>query len=100
MDHLIFSDEAADLFLAVERLSTQDQRRIVSLIGLLAQASDELREHAQGMLRQLIAREPETRDDCLSHIDEIIARVERQLEIELLFPAGADRSKALTDNAL
>jgi len=100
MDHLIFSDEAADLLLAVERLSTQDQRRIVRLIGLLAQASDELREQTQDILRRLIAREPETQAECLRRVDEIIARVELQLEIELRFTSSAERAKELGDGMI
>ena len=84
MDQLIISEVTADLLVTVERLSTQDQRRIVRLIHLLAEAPDALREHAQRTLRELIAREPETRADCLGEIDLIIARVESWLEPETL----------------
>jgi hypothetical protein len=80
MNNIHFSAEATDLLLVVERLATQDQHRIVRLIDLLSEAPDDLREQTQGMLRALIAREPETHSECLSGMDAIIAHAEHKLE--------------------
>jgi hypothetical protein len=99
MDHLFVSEETADLLVIVERLSTQDQRRIVRLIHLLAQAPDALRQQAQRMLRDLIAREPETRADCLGEIDRIIARVEYTLELETLTTSPPGGPRAVADRS-
>ena len=95
-----FSEEATRLMMAVEQLSMQDQRRIVRLIRLLARASDELCEQAQDMLRRLIAAAPEIHADCLSDIDEIIERVEQQLEIELHLAAARGRTSRAAQTLL
>ena len=97
MDHVIFSEQTADLLLIVERLSTQDQRRLARLVSLLASASDELRDQAQRRLRELIARVPETHAECLDEIDEIIAGVEQRLELELLPTASPASAQRLAD---
>jgi len=100
MNHVIFSEETVDLLLIVERLSTQDQRRLVRLVSLLAGASDELREQTQRLLRELIARVPETHAECLHEIDEIIARVEHRLELELLVTASPEPSQRIADGTM
>jgi len=99
MNHLFVSEETADLLVIVERLSTQDQHRIVRLIHLLAQSPDAVREQAQRMLRELIASEPETRADCLAEIDRVIARVERTLELDALVDTGAEGPRAAAHRA-
>lgn len=95
MDQAIFSEKTADLLLIVERLSTQDQRRLARLVSLLASAPDELRDQAQRRLRSLIAHVPETHSECLNEIDEIIAGVEHRLEIELLLTSSTERSERI-----
>ncbi|NNC65175.1 MAG: hypothetical protein HKN84_10350 [Gammaproteobacteria bacterium] len=97
MDQVICSDKTADLLLIVERLSTQDQRRLARLVSLLAGASDELRDQAQQRLRELISRVPETHAECLDEIDEIIGGVEHRLGLELLLTSGPETSQHLPD---
>ena len=97
MNQVIFSEKTADLLLIVERLSTQDQRRLARLVSLLAGASDELRDQAQQRLRELIAHVPETHAECLDEIDEIIAGVEHRLELELVVTSGRDDAPRLAD---
>ena len=75
--------EVHELMLVVERLSMQDQRRIVRLINLLRQAPDTLREQTQERLKDLIARETQTHTECLASIDKIMASAERELENQL-----------------
>ncbi len=93
----MLSEQTADLLLIVERLSTQDQRRLARLVSLLANASSELRDHTQRRLRELIARVPETHAECLDEIDEIIARVEHRLELELLLASSRRPSQRIAD---
>ena len=97
MDEVMFSEQTTDLLLIVERLSTQDQRRLVRLVSLLASASSELRDQTQRRLRELIARVPETHAECLDEIDEIIARVEHRLELELLLASKPQASPHVAD---
>lgn len=97
MNQIIFSEKTADLLLIVERLSTQDQRRLARLVSLLASASDELRDQAQRRLRELIAHVPETHSECLDEIDEIIAGVEQRLELELALTSNPERSQPVAN---
>ena len=100
MDQVIFSEKTADLLLIVERLSTQDQRRLARLVSLLASAPDELRDQAQRRLRELIAHVPETHSECLDEIDEIIAGVEHRLELELLLVSSAELSQRVANGPI
>ena len=100
MDQVIFSEKTADLLLIVERLSTQDQRRLARLVSLLASAPDELRDQAQRRLRELIAHVPETHSECLDEIDEIIAGVEHRLEVELLLASSSERSQRIANGPI
>jgi hypothetical protein len=84
------SDDSANLMIAVDRLSTQDQARIIRLITLLGIAPAWLRDRTQRMLRDLIARQPQMQIDCLAHIDAIITRAERELEQNLLLEVPSD----------
>ena len=82
--------DAHNLMVVVERLSTQDQSRIVRLIDLLRLAPDFLREQTQEKLKDLIAQEPQTHAECLAFIDSIITQAERELEAKLRLVHPAD----------
>ena len=73
-----------DLMVAVERLSMQDQTRIVHLIGLLRLAPDAQRERIQQNLRELIAKDPQTRAECVADIDRLISSVESELRADVV----------------
>lgn len=91
MEHETHSSESSDLMLVVERLSMQDQRRIVRLIDLLCGAPDWLRERTQRTLKRLIALEPQTHAECLASIDGIITLAERELQVRLRLATGTER---------
>lgn len=93
MEREPYSSESLDLMLVVERLSTQDQRRIVRLIDLLRIAPDWLRKRTQRTLKRLIAQEPQTHAECLASIDGIIALAERELQVRLRLAANAERAE-------
>jgi hypothetical protein len=93
MEREPYSSESFDLMLVVERLSTQDQRRIVRLIDLLRIAPDWLRERTQRTLKRLIAHEPQTQAECLASIDGIIALAERELQVRLRIAAPPERAE-------
>ena len=93
MEHDTRSSETLDLMLVVERLSMQDQRRIVRLIDLLCTAPDWLRERTQRTLKRLIALEPQTHAECLASIDGIISLAERELQVRLRLAASSERAE-------
>ena len=69
----------AELMLVVERLATQDKRRIVQLVELLCRAPVDVRKANQNTLRQLLARESMTHADCQQGIESVLAGIERAL---------------------
>ncbi len=70
-----------ELMLVVERLATQDKRRIVQLVELLCRAPAEVRTAHQRKLRQLLARESLTHAQCQEGIEGILAGIERELVV-------------------
>jgi hypothetical protein len=65
--------------LVVERLSTQDKRRIVELVELLRRAPSDVRKTNQLKLRRLLARESMTHAECQESINCVLAGIEREL---------------------
>jgi hypothetical protein len=68
-----------ELLLVVERLSTQDKRRIVQLVELLRRAPAEVRKTSQLKLRRLLARESMTHAECQESINSVLAGIEQEL---------------------
>jgi hypothetical protein len=90
------SPPAHDPFVVVERLSTQDQGRIVRLVESLNRAPDEVRRSAQLTLRCLLARESMTQGECLEALDRVLADIEREINApKLLRPRAGSPPGAL-----
>jgi hypothetical protein len=68
-----------ELMLVVERLATQDKRRIVQLVELLSRAPADVRTTNQRALRQLLARESLTHAECQQGIESVLAAIGREL---------------------
>jgi hypothetical protein len=73
------SDEVTRLIETVERLPMDDQQRILRIVDLLLVAPHEVRGHTQGMLRALLAREPGSKAECVTGVEEVIFFLEQSL---------------------
>jgi hypothetical protein len=70
------SEGEQELLLVVERLCTQDKRRIVSLVELLSRAPANLRAASQRELQRVLSRECMTHGECIESIDSVLAGIE------------------------
>lgn len=75
----IRSEGEQELLLVVERLSTQDRRRIAHLVELLSRAPDDLRAASQSKLRRLLSGDQMAGADGIEHIDRVLAGIESEL---------------------
>jgi hypothetical protein len=71
------STEALRLARKVEQLPTEDQDKILRIVDLLTLVPEPVQDQAWCMLRELLAREPRTRLECLVGVAEVIAHLER-----------------------
>ena len=76
---VVWSEDVALLVETVERLTADDQRRIVRVVDLLLLAPFEVRTQSQSMLRGLMQNRPESKDALVSGLDEIIRFLETAL---------------------
>jgi hypothetical protein len=75
----IRSQGEQELLLVVERLSTQDRRRIAHLVELLSRAPDDVRVASQRKLRRLLAGGHMAGADGIEQIDKVLAGIECEL---------------------
>jgi len=71
--------EIARLVATVERLPMDDQARILRIVDLLLLAPPDVRWRTQDMLRALVDREPDSKADCVTGVDEVILYLEKSL---------------------
>lgn len=74
------SDDVVRLVETVERLSHEDQDRILRLVSLLTGAPMNVRDRTRTMLRSLLAREPRSSIECIAAIDEVLEYLEARTE--------------------
>jgi hypothetical protein len=60
----------------VERLPREDQDKILKMVDLLTLVPMTVRDESQRMLRELLARDPMTRSECVAGLDDVIAYLE------------------------
>jgi hypothetical protein len=75
----IRSEREQELLLVVERLSTQDRRRIAHLVELLSRAPADVRAASQRNLRRLLSGDHITESDGIEQIDKVLAGIESEL---------------------
>lgn len=75
----IRSEGAQELLLVVERLSTQDRRRIAHLVEMLTRAPDDVRVASQRKLRRLLSGDQIAAENVVEHIDRVLAGIESEL---------------------
>jgi hypothetical protein len=73
------SDEVLRVVRKVERLPREDQDKILKMVDLLTLVPVDVRDESQRMLRELLAREPSTKSECVAGINDVIAYLERNV---------------------
>jgi len=71
------SEDVLRLVHTVERLPSEDQDKILRMVDLLTLVPLTVQHRTQRMLRELLARAPETKHECVAGIDDVIAYLER-----------------------
>jgi hypothetical protein len=73
------SEEVLRVVHKVERLPREDQDKILKMVDLLTLVPLEIRDESQRMLRELLARDPSTKSECVAGLDDVIAYLERNV---------------------
>jgi len=71
------SEDIWQLVKTVERLPKEDQDKILRMVDLLALVPPTVQDRTQRMLRDLLARSPESKSDCVAGLDDVIGYLER-----------------------
>lgn len=71
------SEDVLHLVRTVESLPTEDQDKILRMVDLLSLVPAPVRFKTQRMLRDLLARHPGTKRECVAGVDDVIAYLER-----------------------
>jgi hypothetical protein len=69
-------EEVLRLVRTVERLPNEDQDKILRMVDLLTVVPPAVQERTQRMLRDLLAREPGTKRECVAGVDDVLAYLE------------------------
>jgi hypothetical protein len=79
------SEEVLRLVRTVERLPQEDQDKILRIVDLLTLVPVSVQDRTQQMLRELLAREPTSKFECVASIDEVIEYLERNVSMSTEF---------------
>jgi hypothetical protein len=63
----------------VERLPREDQDKILKMVDLLTLVPVDVRDESQRMLRELLARDPSTKSECVAGLNDVITYLERHV---------------------
>ena len=75
------SEDVLRLVRKVERLPSEDQDKILRMVDLLTLVPLTVQHRTQRMLRELLARAPETKHECVAGVDDVIAYLERHVAL-------------------
>jgi hypothetical protein len=73
------SEEVLRVVHRVERLPREDQDKILKMVDLLTLVPVDVRDESQRMLRELLERDPSTKDECVAGLDDVIAYLEENV---------------------
>ena len=73
------SEEVLRVVHKVERLPREDQDKILKMVDLLTLVPVDIRDESQRMLRDLLARDPSTKRECVAGLDDVISYLERNV---------------------
>ena len=75
------SEDVLRLVRTVERLPREDQDKILRIVNLLSLVPLSVQNHTQRMLRDLLAREPSSKRECVAGVDDLIEYLEENVLI-------------------
>ena len=79
------SEDVLRLVRTVERLPDEDQDKILRIVDLLTLVPATVQDRTQQMLRELLARDPASKGECVAGIDDVIEYLERNVSISTEF---------------
>jgi hypothetical protein len=79
------SEDVLRLVRTVERLPREDQDKIFRIVDLLSLVPIRVQGRTQQMLRELLARDPASKHECVAGIDDVIEYLERNVTISAEF---------------
>ncbi len=88
------SEDVLRLVRTVERLPSEDQDKILRIVELLTRVPIGVQDRTQQMLRDLLAREPASKHECVAGIDDIIEYLERNMSVATEFHGFRDHQHA------
>jgi hypothetical protein len=71
------SDDVWRLVRKVERLPSEDQEKIIRMVGLLPLVPLAVQDRTQRLLRELLEQQPTTRRECVARVDDLLDYLER-----------------------
>ena len=79
------SEDVLRLVRTVERLPREDQEKILRIVDLLSLVPIRVQDETQQMLRELLARDPISKNECVAGVDDVIRYLERNVAISAEF---------------
>jgi len=79
------SEDVLRLVRTVERLPREDQEKILRIVDLLSLVPIPVQDRTQQMLRELLARDPASKNECVAGVDDVIRYLERNVAISTEF---------------
>jgi hypothetical protein len=75
------SEDVMRLVRTVERLPREDQDKILRIVDLLSLVPVNVQTRTQNMLRELLARAPGSKHECVDGVDDVIDFLERNVTL-------------------
>lgn len=75
------SEDVLRLVRTVERLPQEDQDKILRIVDLLSLVPVSVQDRTQQMLRELLARTPASKSECVAGVDDVIEYLEHNVAI-------------------
>lgn len=75
------SEDVLRLVRTVERLPREDQDKILRIVNLLSLVPLSVQNRTQRMLRDLLARDPSSKSECVAGVDDLIEYLEENVLI-------------------
>ena len=85
-----FSEDVLELVHTVERLTAEDQERILRIVSLLTRVPSAVQRETQRRLKSLVERDPHSMFDCVNGVDDVIEYLENCI-LAVNEPMGRER---------
>jgi hypothetical protein len=82
---MALSKDVMRLVRTVERLPRADQEKILRIVDLLSLVPIRVQHRTQQMLRELLARDPASKNECVAGVDDLIRYLERNVAMSVEF---------------